>query len=460
MVGKVWSEFEEKYFWKTAVAHSSKRAGVDRANPEKTWDQLASEMHRVMERNGQVRRQYTSTMLFEHYFQNIEGERRSPNAAAYVNQYLKKLGPHHEIVNPRASRPRRAPKSRVRKAPSNLSLPSPVYGKTAALHDGVDVASTESASPLALNQVSFPVLRPVPSSYSNQSLHRFSHPSRYFRPILPADSLVRQSSPPKSPICNDLPHTNQQQSPSCWTMNAPLLSSTSTSNYYPLHSQADTTSRHTTSDSAEELTWGYQMGKRPAFTPLSTLVPAKSLKTSAAGFATRTRYPADKFAMREPFDVDSFSLLSATPSQNTIMSRTLYERSTNGPKFQQQELPLDYQFGQHSSTESLCSYYSTSTSQSPALTQNASHGSIEESLFVGEDEGYNEGEVSTGDENAGGEENTKDIGAQPTTNVGMGAQSVGYQEFNTDKFASRDVENIDYDDVNDGNSIPRLSTSY
>ncbi|KAI1640566.1 hypothetical protein F4809DRAFT_637374 [Biscogniauxia mediterranea] len=94
MVGKVWSDREEKYFWRTAVGNSPKRAGIDRAKPEKSWDTLAKEMQRAMGDNA--RREYTGTMLFEHYFQNIESQRKSPHAVVYVYEYLRKLGPHRQ----------------------------------------------------------------------------------------------------------------------------------------------------------------------------------------------------------------------------------------------------------------------------------------------------------------------------------------------------------------------------
>ncbi|KAI0388749.1 hypothetical protein F5Y17DRAFT_470210 [Xylariaceae sp. FL0594] len=88
MGGKVWSEPEERHFWHVAVAQSPKRAGVDLARAEKSWDDLAKEMQVAM--GTMARRQYSGTMLFEHYFQNIESQRRSPNAGIYVREYLAK----------------------------------------------------------------------------------------------------------------------------------------------------------------------------------------------------------------------------------------------------------------------------------------------------------------------------------------------------------------------------------
>lgn len=118
MVGKVWSEAEEKYFWRNAVERSAKRTGINRASPELSWDQLATEMNIAMMRQGTKRREYTATGLckpiaylelssdmlirvdiVEHYFQNIEGQRTSPNAVLYVNEYLEKLGTFEALCN-------------------------------------------------------------------------------------------------------------------------------------------------------------------------------------------------------------------------------------------------------------------------------------------------------------------------------------------------------------------------
>ncbi|KAI0852285.1 hypothetical protein F5Y00DRAFT_227765 [Daldinia vernicosa] len=63
MTGKFWSPAEEKYFWKTVVAHSVKRAPVDLPNDEKTWEELAADMQKAMEQQGTARRWYTGSVL-------------------------------------------------------------------------------------------------------------------------------------------------------------------------------------------------------------------------------------------------------------------------------------------------------------------------------------------------------------------------------------------------------------
>ncbi|KAK7745187.1 hypothetical protein SLS62_009900 [Diatrype stigma] len=86
MGGKTWSVQEEEHFWRVAVSSSPKRIGKDLAKPEKSWDLLAREMQRAMGR--EARRKYTPTMLFEHFFQNVETGRKSPNSVVYVMEYL------------------------------------------------------------------------------------------------------------------------------------------------------------------------------------------------------------------------------------------------------------------------------------------------------------------------------------------------------------------------------------
>ncbi|KAI0599132.1 hypothetical protein F4775DRAFT_591582 [Biscogniauxia sp. FL1348] len=156
MVGKIWSDREEKYFWRTAVGYSPKRAGIDRAKPEKSWDMLAKDMQRAMGDNA--RREYTGTMLFEHYFQNIESQRKSPHAVVYVYEYLKKLGPHRQppdmakraqYLNGTSGTPARRGRGRPPKRDNSPSTP---------------VATTSSASTTAPIEMgpNGPVTTPLP----------------------------------------------------------------------------------------------------------------------------------------------------------------------------------------------------------------------------------------------------------------------------------------------------------
>ncbi|OHF02851.1 hypothetical protein CORC01_01952 [Colletotrichum orchidophilum] len=79
MPGKVWSKEEERVYWRVIVPNSQKR--VDGGIPM-TWEELAPIMQTTM--GLYAKRKYTHLGLLEHYFQNIEKNRISPNAAPYV----------------------------------------------------------------------------------------------------------------------------------------------------------------------------------------------------------------------------------------------------------------------------------------------------------------------------------------------------------------------------------------
>ncbi|KAI0023531.1 hypothetical protein F4780DRAFT_786247 [Xylariomycetidae sp. FL0641] len=102
MGGKVWTAAEERYFWRTVIPQSPKRLGVDRARPEMSWAQLARTMQIAM--GEEAKRIYTSTMLFEHYFQNIESGHWSPNATSYVMSYVDRMDPVSAAASASAGR--------------------------------------------------------------------------------------------------------------------------------------------------------------------------------------------------------------------------------------------------------------------------------------------------------------------------------------------------------------------
>ncbi|KAM7197998.1 hypothetical protein V8F33_005265 [Rhypophila sp. PSN 637] len=86
MGGKVWSVDEERCFWTQIIPRSQKRVGVDKANAQKSWDDLAKDMKELMGIQG--RREYTPLGLFEHFFQNAVKKRFSPNAGRFAREYI------------------------------------------------------------------------------------------------------------------------------------------------------------------------------------------------------------------------------------------------------------------------------------------------------------------------------------------------------------------------------------
>ena len=61
MAGKTWSETEEEYFWVHIIPFSRRRRGIDLANAELSFQQLAEKMHAAFGEDS--RRQYTALTL-------------------------------------------------------------------------------------------------------------------------------------------------------------------------------------------------------------------------------------------------------------------------------------------------------------------------------------------------------------------------------------------------------------
>ncbi|KAF3063618.1 putative copper homeostasis protein cutc protein [Daldinia childiae] len=206
MTGKFWSPAEEKYFWKTVVAHSVKRAPVDLSNNEKTWEELAVDMQKAMEHQGTARRWYTGSVLFEHYFQNVEGDRRSPNATAYVVDYMKKLGPFRRIINPRSGprggRPRR--RGVAMAEPQEIQAPPPSPdGFTVTPLEEDDVFSPEYAARQALQ--SRQSRQSSQSSQSQESRCSSRLPKRRrLQPLAPAPHPPSVQEPSFDIVSNNL----------------------------------------------------------------------------------------------------------------------------------------------------------------------------------------------------------------------------------------------------------------
>ncbi|GAB1314246.1 hypothetical protein MFIFM68171_04456 [Madurella fahalii] len=88
MGGKVWSKEEEEVFWTRMMVQSPKRLAPDQERfGEKSWDQIAREMTKIM--GDKARRKYTGLGIFEHYFQNAGLGRFSPNAGRLPLKYYR-----------------------------------------------------------------------------------------------------------------------------------------------------------------------------------------------------------------------------------------------------------------------------------------------------------------------------------------------------------------------------------
>ncbi|KAK6065475.1 hypothetical protein SCUP234_02445 [Seiridium cupressi] len=63
MGGRIWSDQEERYFWRVAIARSIKRVGADVIfRKQKSWPELATRMQAALGKDA--RREYTQSMLF------------------------------------------------------------------------------------------------------------------------------------------------------------------------------------------------------------------------------------------------------------------------------------------------------------------------------------------------------------------------------------------------------------
>ncbi|KAI1415405.1 hypothetical protein F5Y13DRAFT_187512 [Hypoxylon sp. FL1857] len=447
MVGKVWSDLEERYFWRTAVAQSSKRVGIDRANPEKTWDQLASEMHRAMERQGGVRETLTETDLVEHYFQNIEGERRSPNATAYVNEYLAKLGPNREILNLRTKRPRRRISKEGNSNASRRPLPTTAPSATRP-RQNEDVVPSVEATARQEPRSTRPAARASSRHSTRASSRGSSRPSRPLRPLAPAGTQVMPPSRSAGPSHSSLSYANHQDISFGWRA-APPTSFPSSSSSLQYHTPV--TSRPANGDLAEDFLWGYQTGKRSAPGPLPSPIYPKSQKTSASGVAGRDLYPEYTRA----YDMGDHSIAPSQPisplamPQTTTTSRTPSDYSTASTHTLHQGVASGYQMGQHPSPESLASYSSYSTTYASSLSRTASNGSVDESLFVQERDN-NRDDVSDGAEASNGTE------AQSAG----GVRTANHREMGRGAIINWDDGNIGYDSVRDGRYAPGKGGNY
>ncbi|KAH7192167.1 uncharacterized protein B0J16DRAFT_315854 [Fusarium flagelliforme] len=102
MGGKTWSKEEERLFWEVIVPRSPVAAYPDPKN-SLNWAQLAEWMNELA--GDKRRREYTHTMLYEHYYQNNRPGHKSPKAQEFVEKYLLDAAYYKEHGLPRPSSP-------------------------------------------------------------------------------------------------------------------------------------------------------------------------------------------------------------------------------------------------------------------------------------------------------------------------------------------------------------------
>ncbi|KAM0348015.1 hypothetical protein ACHAPU_004518 [Fusarium lateritium] len=108
MGGKVWSEEEERIFWEDVIPRSTVAANppADPTVQPLSWPDCAKWMNETA--GDKPRRVYTSTMLYEHHYQNIKPGAKSPKAVRFVQKYLSDCEYYKKHNSPRPQSPPRA----------------------------------------------------------------------------------------------------------------------------------------------------------------------------------------------------------------------------------------------------------------------------------------------------------------------------------------------------------------
>ncbi|KAI1762798.1 hypothetical protein GGR53DRAFT_467945 [Hypoxylon sp. FL1150] len=554
MVGKVWSDAEEKYFWRHIVERSAKRTGISRANPEVPWDQLAVEMSIAMERQGTSRRTYTQTGLFEHYFQNIEGQRTSPNAVLYVREYLEKLGKENGgeakskakvkgKANTRGSRQRTS--SATQKA-TRGKYSRPVVGAGAAATSTPAVPAAFSPSPSVTASAS--IKDEAEYSSSPPSTRRVAQAPRPLRTIMPAPytSRITKSSTPTGSLYNHasiqwryqtgkLPYPEQSSSSaqalSTPYMDAPTQSAASSFHaptYPPPPYPANPSSFQPQSETphashyAEKNTYynvGYPTSQQhmpmepPSYNSYRYQYPTQAIgKHSAMESSYAPRRPQGWEYQMNKYSADQQSSSSASPdiySAASILTTFATSRPESTQCFPAQaaastsayrghyhhwnqqpshhhHLPSPHEPYPQTSTGPNSSHFRISPpSQAQTIQDNTT---VEEGLFVEEDEQNGDDDYGVDDQGSakdstGGQKVLDSIEVASTEDFKTGGTTArGGEEKEAPEYGGcitvqtsckkasdkkrplhewmdYSSENLDYDDVNDGDYIPGMSLS-
>ncbi|KAJ4255469.1 hypothetical protein NW762_009464 [Fusarium torreyae] len=104
MGGKVWSTEEERVFWEVVIPCSP--AAANPSDQRLSWKQCVDLM--VEKIGDNARREYTSTMLYEHHYQNFKPGAKSPKANRFLERYMRHVEEWYKehISSPPPSPPR------------------------------------------------------------------------------------------------------------------------------------------------------------------------------------------------------------------------------------------------------------------------------------------------------------------------------------------------------------------
>ncbi|KAJ4389218.1 hypothetical protein N0V93_006681 [Gnomoniopsis smithogilvyi] len=159
MGGKVWSAEEEEYLWEAIVPQAP--AGLDSASKQAkkeartAWAPLSSQMEQEMTKRlkpeEHLRRKYTPSGCYEHYFQNYINRHYSPHAKALVLKYRGSLKTTASIAGSQSTTNNEASSQMI---PEPIADPSSANGRYLAgspashHHNGMAIPMPEAPMPL------------------------------------------------------------------------------------------------------------------------------------------------------------------------------------------------------------------------------------------------------------------------------------------------------------------------
>ncbi|KAJ3521120.1 hypothetical protein NM208_g13439 [Fusarium decemcellulare] len=201
MGGKVWSTEEERIFWEVVIPRSPNAANP--ADRTLSWKECVDLMNESIGLGA--RREYTSTMLYEHHYQGIKNGVDSAKANRFFKKYMRdvewykdhkspppasppatstaedpEISSLLDAARPKARRPRKATQPRERKQQRQPT--APVGDKPEHFHDTAEGARSQSFTS-AYREQPYPPRYPVPTPNNAQDIrgrdrHQASTPTR------------------------------------------------------------------------------------------------------------------------------------------------------------------------------------------------------------------------------------------------------------------------------------------